>query len=186
MPLTDFSAFETEQSQGDIATVRKLAEELRDLETQIAELEETTKLLKGRANELKTQELPEALGDLGMESFSLADGFSVKINEVVSGTLPRDPEAKRAALALIVEYGGESIIKNEISLAFGKGQDNEAKSLAAELKEKGYPAEVTEGVHPQTLASFVRERLKSGEEVDTQALGIYTGRTVKTSLGKAK
>jgi hypothetical protein len=182
----DLSAFDTPTSTTDLETVRTLATELRDLETEIAELEETLKLLKGRANDLKTQELPEALGDLGMESFSLSDGFSVKINEVVSGTLPKDPAAKRAALALLAEYGLDGIIKNEISLAFGRGEDNIAKSLAAELREKGYEADVTEGVHPQTLAAAVRERLRSGEEVDTQALGIYCGRTVKTSFGKVR
>lgn len=181
--MADLSVFETAAPTGDINTVRKLAEELRDLETQVAELEETAKLLKARANEIKTQELPEVLTELGLDGFKLSDGFSVKINEVVSGTLPKDPTLKRTALDLLVSYGAASIIKNDINLSFGKGADNEAKALAADLREKGYPAEVVEGVHPQTLAAFARERIKAGEDLDTEALGIYVGRTVKTSFG---
>lgn len=182
----DFSAFETEQSQGDINTVRKLAEELRDIETQINELEETTKLLKKRGDELRFEEIPDAMGDLGMERIALADGFTVKIGDLVTGSLPKDPEKRKRALELIDSYDASSLCKNVVSMEFGRSEHNQALSLAAELREQGHKADVKTDIHHSTLCSFVRERMKKGEPVDAEALGVFVRRKAETSFGDGR
>ena len=39
-----------------------------------------------------------------------------------------------------------------------------------------------ESVHPQTLAAFAREKLKAGEEVPLDLLGLYAGRQAKVTV----
>jgi hypothetical protein len=36
-----------------------------------------------------------------------------------------------------------------------------------------------ENVHTQTLLAFVREKVRNGDDIDFDALGIYTGKVAK-------
>jgi hypothetical protein len=79
------------------------------------------------------------------------------------------------------------MIKTEVSVEFGKTEHNRAKDLAVKLAQDGYFVDEKEGIHAQTLLAFVREKLRNGEEVPLETLGLYAGRTAKVKLaGKRK
>jgi len=181
--MADLSVFETAAPTGDINTVRKLAEELRDLETQVAELEETVKLLKARVDEIRFNELPEMMADMGMDKLSLADGFTIKIGDMITGSLPKDPEKRAKALELIDSYEASGLCKNVVSMDFSRNEHNRALALAADLRDQGFNADVKTDIHHSTLCAFVRERLKKGEPVDAEALGVFVKRKAETSFG---
>jgi hypothetical protein len=47
--------------------------------------------------------------------------------------------------------------------------------------------EESEGIHAQTLLAFVREKLRNGEEVPIDTLGLYAGRVAKVkAAGKRR
>ena len=85
------------------------------------------------------------------------------------------------ALQWIENNGGKEIIKSTLTAEFEKGAGNlERKNMAAEaLSEMGVPFIDAETVHPMTLAAFAREKLKGGEEVPIESLGLYAGRQAK-------
>jgi len=71
-----------------------------------------------------------------------------------------------------------------------------ALSFAGELREKGFEVTVEEGIHPQTYASFGRDKLKEFDEnlkqgivvdpIPFDKLGLYHGRKAKITEGKKK
>jgi hypothetical protein len=182
---SDFSIFEQEQptAPSDLESIRKLAEEVRDLERTKEDLENETKVINGRLTELTQKHLPEAMASLGMDSFSLADGSKISVKDFVSGTLNKAPD-KEVALAWVNDNGGESLIKTDVKMSFGKGQDNQAKNAIGLLQEQGYEVEADKTIHPQTLAAFAREKMAAGEDIPLEQLGLFAGRHAKIQLGK--
>lgn len=180
-----FDNYQAPQSEDKLTKVRALGEEARNLEKILEALAEESKELTSRLNQIKTQELPAMLTDIGMKSFKLLDGTEVKIEDVVAGSLPKDEEKRSEALKWIDSVNPD-IIKTNVELSFGRGQDNVAKNAIAMLEESGYEPLVEKGVHAQTLCAFARERLKNGEELPIETLGLYVGKTTKFGKGKKK
>ena len=48
-----------------------------------------------------------------------------------------------------------------------------------DLRQKGYTVNSKMGVHPMTLISHVKERLKNGDQVPLETLGLFAGRVAK-------
>ena len=165
--------------------LRSAGEQAVLLQTAVGHLEETLKEAKSRLHTMRTKTLPDLLAEVQMTSFELEDGTSFEKDDFVSGSLPKkDPLKRQAALDELIKEGGEDLIKNIISVDFNKSEHNIALSTLAELQEKGFSATIAESVHPQTLMSFVREKLKKGEQCDFEKLGCYVGQVVKITMGE--
>lgn len=186
--MTDLSAFDEAPITNDssLNSLLEQAQELIGVEAQIDDLNDLLKTLSGRANDLKTRIIPDKMAEIGLSEFATPEGHKLKIEDFVSGSLPKEPLKRKTAIEELEAWGAEDVIKNEINLTFEKAQHNEAMSLAEELREKGFDVEVKSGVHPQTYLSVIRERLAGGEEVDTEKMGIFVGRKTKVTMKKEK
>ena len=65
-------------------------------------------------------------------------------------------------------------------------QYEQAVKLYDALAVDGMAATLETSVHAQTLQAFARKRLEKGEVIDTEALGLYVGKVVKTPGDKKK
>jgi hypothetical protein len=155
----------------------KLAEAI-DLKNTVDQMEEDLGAAKKQLNTLNTQIIPDMMAELGMEEVTQR-GWKIKVGEFVSGSLPKDEQAKQRAIDWLIEHDAGELIKTKLSVDFSRSQHNEALSLAHEIEQQGFAPNVDSTVHPQTLAAFARERLKNGEPLDTEVLGLYTGRVAK-------
>jgi predicted NACHT family NTPase len=72
------------------------------------------------------------------------------------------------------------LIKNTISVDFGRGEDNDAADLKQGLNDMGRSYTDKTGVHPQTLRAFVREQVESGQTLPLDLLGVFIGQ--KTTI----
>lgn len=170
-----------------VKKVQGLCLEAEALAETIENLEELLKSAKARDNIIKTQELPEAVSELGTTEWKSENGrYEVSVDSFVSGTLPKDPDRREAAIEWLTEHDGAAMVKTEIVMAFGKQDREYAEKMIASLKKSKAPFEVTEGVHPQTLLAYVRERMEDGEPVDLDVLGIYSGRKAKLKINEPK
>lgn len=159
------------------------ADELLAMEDAVAQMEEDLRVAKAALNELKTRTMPELMAELGMEKFT-RNGREISTSDFVSGSLPKEEAKREAAIRWLENNDGAGLIKTTIALAFGKGEHNVALSVAEDLRQAGHEPEVETGVHSATLQSFARERLKSGDPIDTELLGLYTGKVVKVKAAK--
>ena len=181
MEEDDVSAFDVAPvtKNADLNVLLAQAQELIGLEGQIEDLNGLLKKLTGRATELKTQIIPDKMAEIGLSEFATPDGHKLRVEDFVSGSLPKDVLHREKAIHELERLGGEGIIRNEITLTFEKSQHNEAMALADDLRAKGFNAVVTSGVHPQTYLAFVRECLRDGMEDNAENLGVFIGRKTK-------
>jgi hypothetical protein len=177
-------AFDEPTSTGDLGSLLVMAKELVAVEREVKDLEALLKQRNGRATELKTQIIPDKMAEVGLSEFKTPEGDRLKVEDFVAGSLPKDPGKRAKAIETLEAMGGAGLIRNELMLTFEKSQHNEALALASELREKGFDVEVSSGVHHGVYCAFVREKLRNGEEVNAEALGIFVGRKTKVELGK--
>jgi hypothetical protein len=108
----------------------------------------------------------------------LADGSSVEIRPFYSARIPSSKADE--AFSWLRENGHGDLIKNQVTLEFGMQQDNEAKSIIEELKQKGLPVQQKTTVHPSTLRGFVREQIQElGKNVPAELFGTYVANKTK-------
>jgi len=171
-----------------------MCKECAELEETIESLNEALKANSGRYHHLKTKALVELMAEAQVPEFTHLDpmsnlpGVKVKIADFVSGSLPKEEYDREIAIQKLVEAGGEKLLTATITMDFPKSLRDKALALFGELfKQWDTEADVEfkEGVHAATLQAFVREKLRKGEEVPFEELGIHVGKVAKiTPIGK--
>jgi hypothetical protein len=169
-----------------LASVKKLTAEAADVMRAIDDLEEAAKASKARLHHIRSTLLPDICAEAGVPGIKLEDGTELNIEDFVSGSLPKDPEKRKEALDEVIKCGGKELITSDLGISFTKTQHNEALSLVDELSQRGFGVDFKEGVHPQSLLKFVREKLKAGEEIDTARMGVFNARIAKIKIPKWK
>jgi hypothetical protein len=185
MKMADyFDLEEPASSDSSMKRLIALAREVIDTETLVGELEENLSDCKRRLNNLKVVQLPELMAECGVSEFKTDNGFKIFLDDFVSGSLPKDEGRRDEAIRWLEDNGAESLIKTEVNLQFEKSEHNRALSLIADLADQGYHVSSKMGIHPQTLIAHVKERLRRGDEVPLDLLGLYAGRTAKIKAPK--
>lgn len=182
--VKDTSAFDEGEAVAapSLASLMKLAARAEELEATVADLEAALKEQKSALTFIKTQQLPDAMVEAGVTKLTSASGAELKLSDFVTGSLPKEPEKRNAALAQLVKEGGTDLIKNNVVVAFTRSQHNAAAALADDLRKMGHTAEMISDVNHMQLTAFVREKLRNGEEVAYEKLGCFVGRVVKIEL----
>lgn len=169
---------EASASPDALGRLNKVLETTLQLKDHADQLEEDLKATKQQLQHLNTQIIPDMMAELGMEKV-VQRGWEVKVDEFVSGTLPKPEGLRKAAIDWLVDHEAGDLLKTHLSVDFTRNQHNEALNLASQIEEQGFAPKVESTVHPQTLMAFARERIKNGEPIDTEVLGLYTGRVAK-------
>ena len=150
------------------------------LETQkkIEATEEELKKLKDVETTLSEQTIPNLMQQAGVELIKLEGGISVEVKPFYSARIPASKSEE--AFQWLRDNGHGDLIKNQVSLEFGMKQDNEAKSIVEELKQKGLAVQQKTSVHPSTLRGFVREQIQDlGKDVPAELFGTYVANKTK-------
>ena len=115
------------QSVEQIDTAKRLSDkvlELKDLEDEIANAEESLKKLKEKAKVVSSVEIPAMMDDMQITKLKLKDGESVEIKKIYGASIPKDQQD--AAFTWLRNNGLGDVIKNDITVTFGRGEDNKA------------------------------------------------------------
>jgi len=179
----------------DLQKIAKLAHRQQSLLATREQLEGELKQVSVELREVSEKLLPEAMDEVGLEKFTLSDGTTISIAEIVSAGLPTAGGIERArgekrevlldrlsqALVWLEGHGAGDLIKNEVRALFGRGEDDEAEALAAFAAQHGYSYTQSRTVHPQTLGAFCREQLESGADLPMDLLGVHIVRRAKVA-----
>jgi hypothetical protein len=182
-----FDMGEPEVPPASLELLQKELKHATELEALVEQMEEDLKNTKKALHHSKTARIPDMMNELAIPKITYG-GYNVSVNDFVSGSLPNEdnPVAREAAIDYLVEHDAGSLIKTEVKAEFGRGGHNEALALKAELEEQGYATTMKTGVHAMTLAAWARERLKNGDEINTEVLGLFTGKVAKFTKVKTK
>ena len=153
-----------------------LVGQLNSVMEQINETEEHLKQLKSEKQRLSIEIIPQKMDEMGMERVDV-EGASVTLEPFVSASIPKD--RREEAFSWLRENGLDDIIKNDVTVSFSAGQDNQAGAVVDDLRQQGLdPAQKTH-IHAQTLKKWVGDRLKDGKETDFDTFGVYVGTEAK-------
>jgi hypothetical protein len=108
-----------------------------------------------------------------MTGYTMDDGSEISVKPFYSASISKDNSDE--AFEWLTSNGHSSLIKNNVSASFGRGKDNEAKSLLAELHDRGLETKSKTWVEPMTLKAFVKEQVEKGENLPYDLLGIFVG-----------
>ena len=170
--------FEEDQTKmlGKTENIQSLAdqvEKLNTLDQQVVLLEKDLKQKKKDFEYLSGEVIPTMMAEMGLSQLKLMDGslIDVKPNYSANITIAN----RDAAFNWLRTNGLGDIIKNEISVSFGRNEDNKAADYAALASERGYQPTQKLKVEPMTLKALVRERLESGKEMPTELFNVFVG-----------
>tara|TARA_R110000772_G_scaffold100093_2_gene200248 strand:+ start:1116 stop:1661 length:546 start_codon:yes stop_codon:yes gene_type:complete len=163
---------------GMSSDIAKSCNKLLETQNEISTVEEQLKKLKEVETNLSEQTIPNLMQQAGVTMLKLTDGSSVEVKPFYSARIPASRSEE--AFTWLRENGHGDLIKNQISLEFKMKQDNEAKSLVEDLKQKGLPVMQKTSVHPSSLRSFVKEQIQDlGKDVPAELFGTYVANKTK-------
>ena len=170
--------FETDQAKVITKTenIQSLADQVERLENLNQEIEKKEKDLKQRKKDLEHlsgEVIPTMMSEMGLAHLKLMDGSSVDVKPHYSANITI--ANKEAAYNWLRNNGLGDIIKNEISVSFGRNEDNKAADYAALAQERGFQPTQKLKVEPMTLKALVRERIEAGKDMPTELFNVFVG-----------
>ena len=173
------------ESLGEVDNAKALSDQvtkLQVLEDEIVEQEKKLKELKRNQELLSGEVIPTMMTEMNISTLKLADGSAVEVKPVYGASIP--VAKKEEAYTWLRENGLGDLIKNEITVAFGRNEDNKAMAYATLAQGQGYEPIQKLKVEPMTLKAMVRERLESGQEMPSDLFNVFAGNRTKITRSK--
>ena len=163
----------------DIQTLAAFCKELQGIENDIDSLEQQLKAKKEAADKISSEVIPNLLAEQGLASLKLADGSGVDVKKTYSCTVKKD--SVESAYTWLRNNGLGDLIKNEVAVQFGKGEDNKAEQLLNLAAEEGYEPTQKQKVEPMTLKALYRERIEAGLDMPSEFFNTFVKDQTKIS-----
>ena len=178
------------ESVSQIDSAKSLSDkviELKNIEDEIGNAEKSISQLKEKARNLSEFEIPKMMQEMNITKLKLKDGESVEVKPFYYASVAQGRgedessffDRKNKAFNWLRENGLGDIIKNDVTVTFGRDEDNKAMAYATLAKEQGFEPVQKETVHAITLKALVRERLEAGHEMPSDLFKIYAGNSTK-------
>jgi hypothetical protein len=160
----------------DSVEVTNLADEcqkLKDTEDMIKSAEKHLQDLKAKADDIGSRVIPELLAEQGLTSLKLADGSSVSVKKEYRCTLPKDETRREQCYKWLRDNQLGDIIKNNVSVTFGRGEDDKAQQLLDLAVANGFEPSQKSDVSWNTLTALFRERIESGLDMPSDVFSTW-------------
>ena len=166
----------------NIQSLADQVERLEDMQQQLEIQEEAIKEKKKQIQHISGEVIPTMMSEMGLAELKLHDGSHLKVSTSYRAHISE--ANKEAAYNWLRENGLGDIIKNEISVSFGRNEDNKAADYAELAKSSGFQPTQKMKVEPMTLKALVRERIEAGKEMPTEIFGVFSEN--KTTIKRSK
>jgi hypothetical protein len=168
-------------SDESVSGIAGLAKRAKMLEKELEDLGASLKEKEEQYRNLTEVSIPEAMAEAGMKKFVMEDGSMIDVKPFYGASISKARQAE--AFKWLRDHGFDDIIKNTVSVRFGRKEDELAARMIQLLREQGFIPEQTEKVEPQTLKAWVKERIEKGQPVDSELFGVFIGQkaTIKSA-----
>ena len=157
----------------EVTTIAQECVKLKSKEDEIAALEDQLKKKKEEADDIGSRVIPELLAEQGLSEIKLADGSKVSVKKEYRCTLPKDETRRAQCYQWLRDQGLGDIIKNNIFVTFGKGEDDKAKQLLDLAQNNGFEPQQKSDVAWMTLTALFRERIESGLDMPSDVFSTW-------------
>ena len=156
--------------------------QLQKLEDEVKEDEERLKTKKQKIDKLSGIAIPEIMESMKLKTMKLSDGSGIEIREMYSATIP--VANREGAFNWLRNNGLGDLIKNEITVSFGRNEDNKASEYADLARGRGYQPSQKLKVEPMTLKALFRERSENNQELPAEHFNLFKGNRTKITRSK--
>ena len=173
------------QQVNELENARSLSNyviQLQKLEDQIKVEEEKLKQKKEVADRISEQVIPEIMESMKLKTMKLSDGSAIEVKEIYSATIPIDK--REGAFNWLRENDLGDLIKNEITVSFGRNEDNKASEYANLAESNGYQPQQKLKVEPMTLKALYRERVEGKQDLPSEHFNLFKGNKTKITRNK--
>ena len=168
------------ESLGEVDNAKALSDQvtkLQVLEDEIVEQEKKLKELKRNQELLSGEVIPTMMTEMNISTLKLADGSAVEVKPVYGASIP--VAKKEEAFNWLRSNGLGDLIKNEVTVSFGRNEDNKAAEYADLAQGQGYQPVQKLKVEPMTLKALVRERIEAGQDMPSDLFNVFAGNRTK-------
>ena len=175
----DFEKDQTEvlDRTENIKSLANQVKSLKELEDEIKADEESLKNKKKEIERISGEVIPTMLSEMGLSSLKLADGSAVDVKPYYTANI--SIANREAAYGWLRSNGLGDIIKNDITVSFGRNEDNKAAEYANLARGQGFEPTQKLKVEPMTLKAMVRERIEKGLDMPMDTFNVFVGNRTK-------
>jgi hypothetical protein len=167
---------QTIQNQ-QLKEISSLVDQMLSTQSRVLLIEQQLEEAQKKLRNLSENMIPEAMMAVGMSEFKMDTGEKVSVTKFYSASITSE-----LAFDWLREQGHGDIIKNKVTCEFDKGKDDLANEVAQMLVQKGIQPEQKISVHPQTLKSFVKEKMEAGQEIPQDLITVFVGNKTKITV----
>ena len=174
--------FEADQTElmaqaNDAKALSDQVVKLKNLEDKIKLAEENLKKLKQEEELLSGEIIPTMMTEMNISTMKLADGSAIEVKPVYGASIPKDRQEE--AFNWLRKEGLGDLIKNEVTVSFGRNEDNKEAEYAVLAQGQGYQPTQKLKVEPMTLKALVRERIEAGKDMPSDLFNVFAGNRTK-------
>lgn len=180
----DFTQFQTQDKKVEISEVSDVSEvsnQYLQIESEILNLEEQVKRKKQELQQANDK-IVELMTQRGVKEIKTVDGDSVSFKAFYKGSISKDNQPE--AFKWLEDNGHGDLIKNIVSVKFGKGDNSVAENLINELQQRQLYPDQKRKVEPMTLNALIGEQINKGNDIPMETFSVFVGNKVKIKKGK--
>ena len=179
MSKIDFEKDQTESitQTNEVKALSDQVVKLRQMEDQVKEKDIELKKLKKDLDVVSGEVIPTMMTEMNISTLKLADGSAVEVKPIYGASISIDKKEK--AFNWLRNNGLGDLIKNEITVSFGRNEDNKATAYAGLAAGQGFQPVQKLKVEPMTLKALVRERIESGQDMPSDLFNVFAGNRTK-------
>ena len=173
------------QQVDELENVRSLSNyviDLQKLEEEIIKEETLLKQKKERADKISSEVIPEIMESMKLKTLKLQDGSAIEVKEVYGATIL--VANRERAYQWLRDNDLGDLIKNEITVSFGYGEDTKASEYTSLAESKGYQPSQILKVEPMTLKALYRERVEAKQDLPSEHFNLFKGNRTKITRSK--
>ena len=161
----------------NIKSLANQVKKLRDLEDEVKAEEQSLKDKEKEIERISGDVIPTLLSEMGLSSLKLADGSAIDVKPYYSANI--SIKNQEAAYNWLRSNGLGDIIKNNITVSFGRNEDNKAAEYANLARGQGFEPTQKLKVEPMTLKALVRERIENNRDMPMDIFNVFVGNRTK-------
>ncbi len=164
-----------EATDAQLKRISALADRQVALEAYIEEAEASLEALKDQHRQVSEVDLPGALDEAQVVSFTTTSGRHVSVSEKLYMNIPK---VRKSECAEWLQANGlRSLVQEDLTVRFERGEEARIVALQAVLEAAGYQDwTVTERMNTTAVKGAFNERMQNGEEVPLEKFGGYIRR----------
>lgn len=183
------------QPAGSLEAANRLVARMRDLEQEIASLDERRDELAAHLFTIRTKTLVDLMSSVGLKKIAIeasgnAPAYEATLRPYYKASIPADwPEEKQAAAFDWLDKNGDGdLVKHTFTIALDREDFEDAEAVRTAMNVLEIPFEERRAVHHATLTAWLKEQIgeKKRTGIPLDVLGASVGQLVDVKALKTK